>query len=119
MEELRGGPDPLKQYPAQWCVDHPLPPIIFPEKHFVVTGNFAFGKRSSVYAAIESRGGVVHDAMRFDIDYLVIGSVISKAWSESTYGNKIKKAVEMRSQGGRPSIVPEPHWREHLDVVTV
>src|SRR5688572_21641487 len=34
MEELRGGADLLKQYPANWCVDDPLPPIIFPDKHF-------------------------------------------------------------------------------------
>jgi NAD-dependent DNA ligase len=119
MEELRGGPDPLKQYPAQWCVDDPLPPIVFEQKHFVVTGNFAFGKRDAVYSAIQKRGGLVHDAMRFEIDYLVIGSVISKAWSEPTYGNKIKKAVEMRKHGGRPSIIPERHWREHLEAVTV
>jgi NAD-dependent DNA ligase len=119
MEELRGGPDPLKQYPAHWCVDHPLPPIVFPDKHFVVTGNFAFGKRTAVYAAIESRGGVAHDAMRFGIDYLVVGSVISKAWSEATYGNKIKAAVELRKQGGKPAIIPEPHWREHLELVTI
>ena len=119
MEQLRGGADPLKQYPANWCVDDPLPPIIFPDKHFVVTGNFVFGKRPAVYAAIESRGGVVHDTMRSDTDYLVIGSVIIKLWSESTYGNKIKAAADMRRVGGKPSIVPEPHWREHLELVTI
>ena len=119
MEELRGGSDPLRQYPAQWCIDDPLPPIVFDEKEFVVTGNFAFGKRDAVYTAIARRGGIVRDSMRFGIDYLVIGSVISKAWSESTYGNKIKEAVAMRTRGGKPSIVPENHWREHLEAVTI
>lgn len=119
MEELRGGPDPLKRYPAQWCVDHPLPPVHFPEKRFVVTGNFAFGKRNAVYAAIEERGGIPLDAMRMDVDYLVIGSVISKQWSEATFGNKIKHAVELRNKGGKPSIIPEGHWRRQLEALTI
>jgi NAD-dependent DNA ligase len=119
MEELRGGPDSLTQYPAHWCLDCPLPPIAFPDRTFVVTGNFAYGKRAAVYTAIEKRGGKVHDAMRNGIDYLVIGSIISKAWSEATYGNKIKMAVEMRKHVAKPSIVPETHWRRHLEAVTI
>jgi len=119
MEQLRGGSDPLKRYPAGWCLDDPLPSIIFPAKNFVVTGNFAFGKRDEVYTAIQKRGGQILESVKFDVDYLIVGSVISKAWSEATFGNKIKAAVAMRERGGRPAIVPEHHWRNHLESATL
>ncbi|ERL01426.1 hypothetical protein O999_06660 [Pseudomonas putida LF54] len=45
------------------------------------------------------------------IHYLVIGSIGNEQWLHSSYGTKIKKAVEIREAGANIAIVSEAHWQ--------
>lgn len=42
--------------------------------------------------------------------YLIIGDIGSNAWAHSTFGRKIKKAVEVRERGDEISIISEDHF---------
>ncbi len=90
----------------------PAPIVHFPEKAFLFTGTFAFGKRKVCQAAILERGGVCIPRVTKSLHYLVIGSYVTDSWSHQTFGRKIEKAMEYRDQGVPLSIVSEAHWLE-------
>ncbi|MNF12093.1 hypothetical protein D3C80_2134780 [compost metagenome] len=46
------------------------------------------------------------------IHYLVVGAIGNEQWLHSTYGTKIKKAVELREAGAPLAIVSEEHWQQ-------
>lgn len=94
--------------------DDPAPAILFPRRSFVLTGQFVFGSRKIVAAAIEERGGAIAPGCSRKTDYLVIGTFGSEEWLHSTHGTKIVKAVELRESGKRPAIVSERHWTAHV-----
>ena len=96
--------------------DQPQPKVIFKDKTFVFTGNFAFGSRKECQKAVSLRGGIPTDQKQVGhtIDYLVVGSEGSKDWSKSDYGNKIESAILARRQHGTPAIIQEEHWVEAL-----
>ena len=87
------------------------PMVIFPENHFVFTGDFLFGTRNACHKATESRGGEVDDSVTRKTNYLIVGSLASPAWFAENYGRKIQKAVEMAQSGDfEISIVRENDW---------
>ena len=93
-------------------LDHPQPKVVFKGKTFLFTGNFAFGSRKECQKAVSLRGGIPSDQKQVShlIDYLVVGSEGSKAWSKGNYGNKIESAILARRQHGTPAIISEEHW---------
>lgn len=97
-------------------VDVPEPAIIHLEKSFVVTGTFDYGTRSTVIAAIESRGGRTASAPSRRTDFLIIGELGSRDWINSNAGRKIQAAIALRDAGHRISIVSEAHWLTHLQL---
>jgi len=96
--------------------DQPQPKVIFKDKTFLFTGNFAFGSRKECQKAVSMRGGIPTDQKQVGhtIDYLVVGSEGSKDWSKGDYGNKIESAILARRQHGTPAIIQEEHWVEAL-----
>jgi DNA ligase (NAD+) len=92
--------------------DQPPPKVIFKGKSFLFTGQFTFGSRKECQKAVASVGGISSDQKQVNhlIDYLVVGSAGSKAWSKGSYGNKIESAVLSRRQHGTPSVISEEHW---------
>jgi hypothetical protein len=94
--------------------DDPAPSITFPSQSFVLTGQFVYGSRKLVSAAIEERGGIISSGCSKKTRYLVIGTFGSEEWLHSTHGTKIIKAVELKESGAGPAIVSERHWTEHL-----
>lgn len=89
-------------------------PIFHSGFSFCVTGRFAFGPRRIVEKEIEGRGGFVHGAVTLGTDYLLIGSVGSRDWKHTSYGNKIEKAVQYRDRGSKILIIGEDRWVEAL-----
>ena len=96
--------------------DQPQPKVIFKDKTFLFTGNFAFGSRKECQKAVSLREGIPTDQKQVGhtIDYLVVGSEGSKDWSKGDYGNKIESAILARRQHGTPAIIQEEHWVEAL-----
>lgn len=95
--------------------DDPAPGVVFQSRSFVCTGQFVFGTRKIVSAAIEERGGVVRPNCSGKTHYLVIGTFGSDEWLHSTHGTKILKAVELKQAGKELAIISERLWTEHLN----
>ena len=94
--------------------DDPAPPITFPDRSFLLTGQFVYGSRKLVSAAIEERGGILSATCTKKTQFLVIGTFGSDEWLHSTHGLKIMRAVELKEAGAGPAIVSERHWTDHL-----
>jgi hypothetical protein len=97
--------------------DDPLPPIEHMGRVFVVTGEFACGKRGEIAGKIESLGGTVANAVSKKVHFVVIGSLGSDLWKTDGYGTKIEKAIELRMQHVPVALVPESHWYETVRVL--
>jgi NAD-dependent DNA ligase len=96
--------------------DDPFPEISIAGKCFSFTGRFEFGSRSACQQAVVSRGGSVTDSVTSKTDVLVIGSDANPTWAHGSYGNKIEAAMVSRMQSGKPAIIPEAFWKEHLKI---
>lgn len=96
----------------------PVPIVTFPEKHFILTGTFAFGTRQQCTELITSLGGFLAKSVNKNVDYLVIGSYVSDSWAHESFGRKIEKAVEYRDTGiAKLSIINEESWLESANVL--
>lgn len=91
----------------------PPPTIKFESMAYCFTGTFSFGQRKHCEEAVLSRGGV-GGSLTKSTNYLVIGAYATESWKHSSFGNKILKAVEMRSGGAPISIISEEYWARHL-----
>lgn len=114
LERVLGG-DPLAVTGAQLATALPLdspPPSIKVSRHtFVFTGEFALGPRRIVEDIIRQKGGRAEPRVTKRTNYLVIGTVGSRDWIQSTHGRKIEKAVDYRDRRGvGVAIVSEDHW---------
>ncbi|MCG7392656.1 BRCT domain-containing protein [Microvirga sp. ACRRW] len=87
----------------------PAPTLTFSGSSFCLTGTFAFGSRKDCQSAVIKLGGVP-GSLTQKTTYLVIGSYTTESWAHSSYGRKIEKAVDMRSNGIPISIIAEEHW---------
>ena len=90
----------------------PAPELKWNGRLFVFTGVMAYGPRKDCEALVIDRGGEIGPGVSKKIHYLVIGSIGNDQWLHSTYGTKIKKAVELRASGTHLSIVSEEHWQK-------
>ena len=77
------------------------------DKHFVLTGEFSYGSRSSVEEYIQAKGGIIDNTVKKATDFVIIGSLGSQAWKNGTYGGKIKKAMELKDKGCNVELVAE------------
>lgn len=119
MEEITGdhaGDVSVDPRSTALPLDNPQPePIEFVGKVFSITGRFAFGTRPKVLDVITTRGGVAGDSMpTLKTDYLVIGTFASRDWIETSYGRKIERAVELRSEKSGIAIIGEDHWKRFV-----
>lgn len=93
---------------------NPLPTIIWPERVFVFTGAMAYGPRKICEELIIERGGLTAKGVSKKIHYVVVGSIGNDQWLHSSYGAKIKQAVDLRESGNPISIISEEHWQNAL-----
>jgi NAD-dependent DNA ligase len=94
--------------------DEKASPLIFKESSFCFTGNFIFGTRASCERAITERGALAVNNVIKDLGYLVIGTMVSSEWANTSHGRKIEKAVEYQNIGCPILIISEAHWVKHL-----
>ncbi len=89
--------------------------IDFTNRHFNITGKFAFGSRQKVVDAIAQKGGIAKDAMpSHESNYLVIGVFASRDWIHANFGRKIERAMELRDSGSGLVIISEEYWKKFL-----
>ena len=94
--------------------DEKASPVSFEDSSFCFTGNFLFGTRAACERAITERGAVAIDNVKKDLRYLVIGTMVSSEWANTSHGRKIEKAVEYQSKGCPILIISEAHWVKYL-----
>lgn len=95
-------------------VDVPCPAFEWSGSVFVFTGKFAFGTRADCQREVARLGAFCDDTITKRTNYLIIGTFGSRDWVHTSFGRKIQKAVDYRSQGQRLSIVAEDHWSAAL-----
>ena len=81
---------------------------------FCFTGNFLYGTRNACELAITERGGKAIPRIRKDLDYLVIGTMASRDWANTSHGRKIEKAIEYKKDNCPIYIIEEKQWVESL-----
>lgn len=95
-------------------LDNPAPELCLADRVFLFTGVMAYGPRKECESLIVERGGLIGGSVSKKIHYLVVGSIGNDQWLHSTYGTKIKKAVELRDNGVPIAIISEEHWQKVL-----
>ncbi|MCH4900794.1 BRCT domain-containing protein [Pseudomonas sp. B707] len=95
-------------------LDNPAPALSCADRVFLFTGVMAYGPRKDCEALIVERGGLIGGSVSKKIHYLVVGSIGNDQWLHSSYGTKIKKAVELRDSGVPIAIISEDHWQKVL-----
>lgn len=115
-----GFPGPGEVAPAstRLPLDDPPPLVQWPGRGFAFTGQMACGTRAQCAEAVVALGGNVLPGVSAKLDYLVIGSIGSEAWIQSTHGRKIEKAMALREQGNRLAIIGEEHWIAEVSKAT-
>jgi hypothetical protein len=109
--------DPQDQTPTTLPLDNPPPSVTVSKKSFCFTGTFVSGKRSWCEMQVTERGGEAHDNIRTDTSFLVIGSKVSAAWVNQSYGRKIQAAAQAKQNGAAICLINEEHWLNALQTV--
>jgi hypothetical protein len=94
--------------------DDPPPVILYPTRRFVVTGQFVYGSRKRVEAAIVTRGGVCSSSVARNTGYLIVGAFGSEERRPDHFDTKIGEGVDLKAHGLPLAIVSERHWHEQL-----
>lgn len=81
--------------------------VEFDGKTFCITGKLACGSRRRCEDAIRRKGGTPQSSVTAKLDYLVIGTLASRDWAQSSHGTKIEKAMAIRDKGGNVVVLSE------------
>lgn len=82
--------------------------------HVCLAGPFLFGTRAACERLIVSAGATLSERVSTKVDYLVVGSRVSPAWSNEPYGEDIEEAVALQRLGHRIAIISERRLLESL-----
>jgi len=94
--------------------DNPQPSIEFKGRRFVLSGNFLYGSKKECEDKIKEYGGIISNSISSKTDYLILGDGGSSDYKHGKYGNKVVKAIDLRSNYGVPAIISETHWQQEL-----
>ena len=100
--------------PASLPLNSPPPTLSWEDRTFILTGTMAYGPRKDCEALIIERGGRIGCSVSKKVNFLIIGSIGNDQWMHTSYGFKIKKAVELRETGFPIAIISEEHWQQTL-----
>lgn len=105
-----GLPQPF-QASTSLPLNNPAPALDWSGRAFLFTGTMAFGPRKACEQLVAERGGIIAPSVSKKVHYLVIGCLGNDQWLHSSYGTKIKKAVELREAGSPIALISEEHWQ--------
>jgi DNA polymerase-3 subunit epsilon len=77
------------------------------DKHVCLSGNFSHGQKTVVEKYIIDKGGIIDLTVKKSTDVLLVGDLECQAYSNGTYGRKIKKALEYNEKGCKIKIMKE------------
>ena len=76
-------------------------------KHVCLSGNFEYGQKSEVEKVINEKGGIIDSNVKKTTDILIVGNYECQAYSNGTYGTKVKRAIEYNEKGCKIKIIKE------------
>jgi NAD-dependent DNA ligase len=79
-----------------------------------LTGEFIYGTRERCSQASSLAGATIADTVSKKVGYLIVGTNVSPHWANTSYGRKIKKAVDLQSAGAAIHIISEQRWMAAL-----
>ena len=100
--------------PTTLPLNNPPPMLSWVDRVFLFTGVMAYGPRKHCESLILERGGLIGGSVSKKVHYLIVGSIGNDQWLHSSYGTKIKRAVELRESGTPIAIISEEHWQKML-----
>lgn len=100
--------------PTSLPLNIPPPALAWEDQTFMLTGTMAYGPRKHCEALITERGGRIGGSVSKKVNFLIIGSIGNEQWMHTSYGLKIKKAVELRETGVPIAIISEEHWQRTM-----
>lgn len=83
------------------------PKVEFMEKTFCFTGVAKRATRNELIHFVQNHGGYFSDNVSRKTDYLIVGDNGNPCWAFACYGRKVEKAIELRKEGKKVSIVHE------------
>jgi NAD-dependent DNA ligase len=95
-------------------IDEDVESIGIKDNIFCLIGTFLYGTRNKCELAVAQRGGKAIPRVRKDLNYLVIGTMSTKAWAHTSHGRKIEKAIEYKKDNCPIYIIEEKQWVESL-----
>ena len=112
LQKFSGSPSELGElaHTSSLPLDVPVPAIVFPGRSFLFTGTCVYGSRRQCEEATAALGGTIAKSMTKGVNYLVLGTYVSDSWIHQSFGRKIEKAIEYRSQGLPLAIIAEETW---------
>lgn len=88
------------------------PEIVFNARRFCFTGGSVRHTRKHLERLVTDRGGICHDGVVKDLDYLVVGADGNPCWAYACYGRKIERAVQLRRAGASLLLVHEHDFHD-------
>lgn len=83
------------------------PEIELDGKTFCITGVLKSGNRASLEKTISDLGGISTRTLTKKTDYLIVGDNGNQAWAFACYGRKVEKALDLRKNGHKISLIHE------------
>ena len=90
------------------------PEIELDGKTFCITGVLKSDNRASLEKTISDLGGIPTKTLTKKTDYLIVGDNGNPAWAFACYGRKVEKALDLRKNGHKISLV---HEFDFLDAI--
>lgn len=81
--------------------------IDFPDKIFVLSGDFISGSKKEIECKITDKGGICNSSLTKKVDYLIVGGAGNDNWKFGNYGAKVSKALAMQEKGHHIVILKE------------
>ena len=78
------------------------------------TGEFLYGTRAACEQLTSKAGGLPVSTVTKKVAFLIVGTHVSPAWVNTSYGRKIMRAMELKEDGHPLFIVSEKRWLEAL-----
>ena len=76
-------------------------------KTVCLSGSFRHGSKEDVAEYVRNKGGIIKESVNKNLDILVVGDSECLAYSNGTYGTKVKKAIEYNNKGCHIEIIKE------------
>lgn len=91
------------------------PEIELDGKTFCITGVLKSGNRASLEKKISDLGGIPTKTLTKKTDYLIVGDNGNQAWAFACYGRKVEKALDLRKNGHKISLIHEFDFMDAIE----